>query len=462
MGSFDIDFEDNYFVVKQTPSDVTDPVTGVQTRSITYTYYTYAGEKIYELAWVGTYNVMGNDFYNTNGEIFADAYAKLQITETTENGLAYITFNEKTYVVDLESDKIIHTERADTIINRPAFDEVRGNYGYIMTKDPSGNVTEIHVYDLTKWIDCVYYYAIPSYNLQPVVLVLENGSILVQSYTVLTADAASFDVLIEANKYDIVYTVIDVATKSASNVEFGYDIKGAPAISLLKDVDGINVLEVAPIENDFVNNSAIKYLVVDNSLKVLFDLGAAMKSDMNLAVVGNNLFATNVKVGDTTVTEIIGADGAHVTYIPTGAIKHGNYLTIGTRIYNYKMEELVGYTVVRSFNEYAIAENSEEEIFFVTVVDGVFKTLPLAKFVSGAECGFVATVKVPVTDAVTGQAVLNDDGTPVMRDDYKFYNTLGTVVVDLEDEINGTVSAYMLGDGVIYVEVAGEKGYIVK
>jgi hypothetical protein len=81
--TIDIDFRANYFVVKQTPADVTDPMTGVRTKSVTYTYYTYAGEKIYELAWVGIYNAISEDFYNTNSESFEDASAKLQITETT-------------------------------------------------------------------------------------------------------------------------------------------------------------------------------------------------------------------------------------------------------------------------------------------------------------------------------------------------------------------------------------------
>ena len=466
VGTFDIDFYANYFVVKQTPSDVTDPMTGVRTRSVTYTYYTYAGEKIYELAWAGTYNEFSNDFFNANGEIFADVYTKLQINDTTENGLAYITFDEKTYVVDLESDKIIHTERADTIINRPAFDEICDNYGYVMSKNSAGQVTEIHVYDLTKWIDCVYYYAIPSYYQQPVVVVLENGNILVQSYTFLAADAVSFDAVINSNKYDIVYTVIDVATKSESLVEFGYDIKGEAAVSLLKDVDGINVLRVAPIENDFVNNNAIKYLVVDNSLKVLFDLGAAMKSDMNLAVVGNNLFATNVKVGGTTVTEIVGADGAHVTYIPTGAVKYNNYLTVGTRIYNYKMEELTGYTVVSAFREYAIATKTNDlgvdEHYFVTVVDGAFKATPI-NFYGALECGYVASVKVPATDNA-GQPLYDVDGiTPLMRDDYKFYNALGAFVVDLDDAkaYNGIYVVNTFAEGVTLVSLFGQE-YLVK
>lgn len=449
---FRITFEDYYFTVKHVPATVVDPLSGNGvSQGTTLTYYTYAGEEIYKLDWSGN-NVFGV-YTDQNGKTYEQAYADLATKVDYVDGLAYVTIAGTTYVIDPETDKIVHKENANTLVRRPAFDAVNGNYGYVYVTE-NGMVNTVYVYDLTEWIECVYSYDVPSYYLAGQVIVLDNGNLLIPSAKLLNANAVSYDAYLAGNKVDFVYTILDVATKSSSNVEFGYWIEGAVESAMLKDVEAVNVLKVYPVEDDTINDNAPMYLAVDNSLKVLFDLGAAVDFNEEMTVVGENFFKVSASVSGVNAYEILGATGNHVAYVPTTAQLYNDYLAIGGRLYTYNMNELVGYTAIYTYADYAIASKADElevvKYYFVDVDDnGAFTTKPINIDINtwqATEAGFVAYVEVQATDPA-GQPMYGADGAPVMRKDYGFYDVTGTLVaIDIADVVAGITSEDLAED----------------
>ena len=159
-----------------------------------YTYYNYAGDEIY---------TSETEMYDINDYDYT---------------VNYWYFAEETLAIDTETYTVIHQDAANVFVERPVFDYTTENYGVC---EVDGKYL---VYDLNKWIDCVYAYTVPSAYENVSVWAIAEDKLLVQAYEPLMETAINFDVEFAGDKYDIHYTVIDLVAKTATEKEFGYVI----------------------------------------------------------------------------------------------------------------------------------------------------------------------------------------------------------------------------------------------
>lgn len=254
--------------------------------------------------------------------------------------IAYITIGDTKYAYDKETLALLHKEDKGMFIERPTFDEKNEKYGYVFQGD------DIYVYDLTKWLDCVYAFTMPSYWNNAKSMVLENGNILVQYERALPAEAVSYDYLIGSAKYDVVYTIINVADGTQKNVEFGYMIQGFKLGSDYEEKytdKALNVVTVNPIEEQEINSNEKLTLIVDNELNILYSEEpklAGQREDMDL--LANNRFLTTIGYAEgTEIRAIVNEKGELVAKLPSNAeVDFGvDYIKIGTKIYDFDMNE---------------------------------------------------------------------------------------------------------------------------
>ena len=278
-----------------------------------YTYYSYAGDKLIEQT--GSYSY----------------YEEL-------NGWNYVTIDEKIYVVDAETYKVVAKELdPKTLVKYPYFDTKNDKFGY-------GNYDNtIYIYDLTKVSECAYSYDIPSYYEEARWFVLENGNVLVQAVVELKDDAISYDFFEDGEKYDIVYDMIDPAAKAVNSVEFGYYIENLeqPAEDSAYSEKALNIANVYCITNDRVDRNA-KTMVIDNELKVLFDVTSVFGSNIqNITAVAKDRYLVERVMGTdeygwpAVVKEVLNGKGEHITYLSENV-----ELTAGAVVYNGKLFDL--------------------------------------------------------------------------------------------------------------------------
>ena len=101
--------------------------------------------------------------------------------------VTYFTFGDVTYAYDNETYELLAQGPKDLFVKRPVFDEIRGNVGYFYDDE------SMQVYDLTKWIECVYIFEVSNYADESEVFELANGTYLYQSLVVLPDNAVSYD-----------------------------------------------------------------------------------------------------------------------------------------------------------------------------------------------------------------------------------------------------------------------------
>lgn len=389
-----ITFTDSYFSVRKD----TVIISSSTATNVSYAIYTYAGD------------VIGTEYRWTRSD--SDTLDIPSVSEELGQNISYVTLNETIYVINTDTNKVIYNENKDIIVKRPAMDGVQGNVGY--TYISADNT--IKIYDLTKWIDCVYSYDVPENAIDLNGWQLSNGNILVQYKVELPNSAVSYDLLEDSTKYDVVYVIIDAAEKKATAVEFGYWIEEVYVN------DGSNPLFTDKVENVFtvksIENGVMadneRTLVVGNDLSILCEI----KIKTNATLVDKGLYAQTFNFNNAeTVIELVDINGAHKGYITNNGKYGYGYKYEGTRYYNYSNELLIDlsdYTSLRSEPAYRILSKE--------VADTVDPSLTITKYFYYAN-----------GSAESAMQIIGDSG--------KNYNIIGVY------GFNGFVVSYSEGEG---------------
>ncbi|MBR2354535.1 MAG: hypothetical protein IKA76_08555 [Clostridia bacterium] len=381
-------------------------------------------------------------------------------TESLNNDLLLVDADEVCYILD-GTEVLFGGIDAKTFVDRPSFFAKSDDYGY------SQKNNKIYVYDLTKWLNCVYSYEIPSYYVNPQTALLENGTLLLHASVQLPDGAVSYDYLDNGKKYDLIYVILDPAKKTAEAVEFGY------AIAWMVALDGFSVLNeralnyavVSPIVDDRIDTNIVKAFVVDNSMKILYDLSETLKAfdgAQTIELVAENLFMIITDLGqNSTVRAIYNEKGEFICYLPQTAVLHDGFVKYDGRYYSYKMELLLdpadlGYTVEKEYEEYLILKKQDDlgidrYYFYNGIGAPALIDKENASVIQSDADHF--TVKYTLTSTVAG--------VPTVDTVYAFYDADNHHVVDLSAPHVNIIPLDEKTDRYLIIDTIG-KLYLVK
>ncbi len=329
-----------------------------------------------------------------------------------EEYVTYVLYNEKVVVYDNATLAKLEEKAPEFFVDRPEFDVVEGNLG-IIYDDYS-----MQVYDLTKWIECVYTYEVPSsYVENSEVFELANGTYLYQYSVELPDNAVSYDVYNYGYKFDLVYEIVNPTAKTATAVEFGYVIvmqmEEFPGLK----TEGKNVFAVLPINNGTLataENEA-KLLITDNELNILFSLEKLVINQDNLGfeLVADKYAKVELLLGNNVVDAIVNLETLAVTYLPASIdFTYDTCYMIDDVLYNYDG------TVKFDFRDVVDAENPVNDVTY--------------NFASKFNSYFLVakTTKTADVDETTGEPT----GTFTSVTKYYFYdvNTAGAALVEVD------------------------------
>ena len=426
-----------YFTVTATVSGINDVMEPVSTTTV-YSYMSYNGDVLYNVV-----------------EKHQDITEWTAPSIETVNSVVYITFNNTVYAFDAYDTEVIATLDKMTLVYRPEFDYVNGNYGYVYLD----SAETVFVYDLTKWVECVYSFAVPSYYENISSYYINNGNLLIQACVRLADNAISYDVIEFGGKYDIVYIIVNPAAKTATEVEFGYYINYAGASD--KNADW-NEIAAYPVVNDRIDYNHELYLTTDKDLNILFN-------DIydDATVVADNIILVTEEISDGLfVNKLINNDGEFIAYVPVNAIICDNYIVYDDKLYNFSMQEVLdpaknGYTVNAAHENYLILTKqtpsvedpsiivTEHYYYSIANNEAVKSTLENYYLVSSNELFYVIQNAVASIDSLTGTAVTQTV--------YSVFNCMGELVFTANhnvydfSEIADGVYAFYLTDGSIYI-----------
>ena len=385
-----------------------------------------------------TYETVVHQYIGYDGEVLFDVVKEYEDVEewsnyasTLNNDVVYYTFDDTVYAFDAVTYEKIATLDKLSLVYRPTYAYTTEDYGYIYLDNT------IFVYDLNNWVECLYSYTIPSYYQNANRFYINDGKILVQAEVSLLSSATSYDFVRGGAKYDLVYVVIDPATKTATEVEFGYYIISASDIST--DEKALNKFIVNPIVDDRINSNQRLYLVADKDFNV------------TVGVDNPNFYFVDKDV--ILVTEIIGANGASVrklvnattgeliAYVADKANVHENYITYDGKYYDFNMKPILDpvaeeYNIYETETEYMILtktvateedpESFVTEYYFFSADKGAVKLDFVNLSVrSSREYGYIISHEVEKVDEKTGEkytatvyTFINNENEVVFTSDY--------------------------------------------
>ena len=321
VDSAEISFDFNYFYFC---------VNYVGTELARYTNYTYAGEVIGETyEWDALVNAEDRYTFKMDTVELDYYYSDISVN--------YLIDSEGTvYAFDAVTNEILHSESEDTIVFRPEFDTVCGDFGYQFDNDTS----TLYVYDLTKWIDCIMTYTV-SANYEYNIFTLENGNVLIQTVNFADRYAVSYDIIFYGDKCNIDYFIVDPVAKQVKSVEFGYYVVGVDTSIMGLTENAQNVLVIRPVKNDRIDFNSHIYVVVDNELNIKTDITDYVNS--NAVLIADGVFVGEVRYNNSSayVNCIMTADGSIVRYLPKNAFIGDTYIEINNKFYDFDMNPLV-------------------------------------------------------------------------------------------------------------------------
>lgn len=408
-----------------------------------YECYTYGGEKLYSLQWKSN---------NEDGKLWSDVEVVPSVN--TKNGVAYVTIENDVFAFDSDNDEYLgfKFDKA-SLVCRPEFNKVVDNYGYIEYQG------KLFIYDLTQWIDCIYSFEI--YDSVGIItcewFVLSNGNVLIQRISKLPNMAVSYDVSENGYKLDLTYTLIDVAEKTAANVEFGYYILAVQPLDDFDELTAENLFIVNKIENSvivpaetclFVSNEVSE----DGKLQIVCD---STEFVLDWYIVDDDLFLVTERYDSSTEAQkIVDKTGKLVTYIPEGATVEDTYIFYDGNYYNFKMELIIDcdkYEVERINDVYAILKETEQvndaEGAVTIVTNYYYYKFGASEYVK-LDAGYDG-----ITDYIWGCVVhfeVTDETTGTVTHINKMFNDNAELLLELGDS---TVENFYVIDGGYVVEI---------
>ncbi len=400
-------------------------------------------------------------YYTRSGSVISAASEENSCRSYQEkDGLAILLLGDTYYIYDLETEKTVHTVQKDAYIARPHFDAVRANYGFVKMNG------KVYVYDLTKWIECVYSYELPSHYTNCDVFYLENGNILVQGFNLLQSSSINYDILLGDNKYDMKYILVDIATKEAKEVEFGYYITSCdtPLNMGLEEFYTTNVKNIIEMQT-IVNKLPAKEITVvaDNSLGIVTEIKSLLPEltdmeDDSLVLAENRMLVT-IKYGEgSTVLKILNEKGEAVATVPSGARFYDGFIMINGKYYDFDMKlafdpEASEMTVEEQYENYLLLDKDGDTYFWTLgleapqlIVDSLNEetegTTVTQRITIENEYGFVV-------ETVTTTA--GDEG-PVVTRSYTLFNINGQKVLTSEKSIENVMFNRVQNVFFIYIE----------
>ena len=410
------------------------------------TYYTLSGKIIQnEDAVEGEYlNVAGAD---TNGDF------------------TYVTLGNTTFVIDNATYDIVHSELSSKFVERPTFYDVVGNYGYVLRNN------RVLVYDLTKWIDCVFSYDISSARAdQAELFVLNNGNALIQSFIRLPNSSVNYDVTVGGEKYDVCYTLINVTEKTATDVELGYYIDDIEIVA--NDDDNAfssavkNVISVTTIENKMLGHDLI--LFADDDLKILGENGAIMPDAKieSFELIATNRFVGTVVYGEGSSVRILyNESGAPIATLPNAAIIKTDFIYENGRFYDFDMKLLLdaserNMNVVTVYPTYALLQDENYVTYYYSTSTREPVQVAAAADFSVEELTY-PVVGTSLIDATADYFVVKTTTYPapgeITQYTYKIYNSKNNLILNCESigvsdiEVLGDIAVIVLNDGNVYI-----------
>ena len=434
-----IDFSDCYFTVRVTITGYSSDYYEYVSNTPVYLYMSYNGQVLYNLV-----------------EALVDLDTWAGPSRESVNNVTYVTFANTVYAFEKNTTNLIATLDKMSLVYRPKFDYVNGNYGYVYLNNKHVGL----VYDLTKWVDCVYSYDFPSYYENMEFFFINNGNLLVQACVRLADNAVSYDVLENGAKYDIVYLLINPATKTATEIEFGYYIVSAEASD--KNADW-NEVVAYPIVNDRVDYNHALELITDKDLKILFN-----DTYDNATVVADGIILVSEEISNGLyVNKLINTAGDLIAYVPASASIHDNYIVYDGKLYNFSMQMIFdpakeGYVVNYCLENYLLlsklvpsVDNPESlvlEYYYYNIATKEANKFNFAHFylTNVDELYFVVRHDV---------AVVDNFGETSIKTVYSVFNYNGELIFE---DTSFVINSYKIGDGVYDFDMDDGSTYIVK
>ena len=423
-------------VKKETEVDTTDIYNIHYNYTTTTMLYTFAGELID--------TAVDNDSYSSvtatiNGDFnpTRDDYVYLTVEKKDEMGALVKTI----YALDAKTGALITIEGSkgepNFYMRRPTFSHVEGKLGYIL------GANSFKLYNLDKWIDCVYQYTYPSFWTDAKTYVLNNGNILVQYKETLSADAVNFDYKENDVKYDLVQVIIDVETKAQKEVELGYVINSCDYVKANWTDAALNVFNVTAIENEKINTNNTFTAVLDNDLKFLYAHKAnVIGLDINsLELVANGVFKATVNYASNISREVlVDADGnlieGHNGILPNNySIEEATQtITIAGKV--YKMDMVTELLNRADYTSYTIKDGYAVLAVYHAEIPGI-PGVPAVPG-EGDEPGTPEIPEVPAIPAYTEYFYFNGTAAPVKLSGnaYTFRENYFVEVIETKTEID--------------------------
>lgn len=432
--------------------DDSDPDDGYWSSRTYYAYYLADGTKVFD-----------------ERDHIDDGKWDMPTDFANDGRYAYVTIGDVKYAYDIETCALAGQGDVGTFVNRPMFIYETDAYGYVM------NNGKIFVYDLSKWIECVYSYEVPT---SAETWVLANGNILVQETVTLPAGAVNYDYTDGMYKYDLVYTVVDVAAKSAKEIEFGYYILNARVVDEYDDYSAAvkNVLNVQAIKDKNLGKSLA--LACDDALAIIAEESAVLPQFVDSVYpIAENVFFGTVVYGDgSEVDKLFDASGAELATLPNGAWARSAYVECNGKYYDFTMklifdpmaDEDAPYFVIAERQGYLLLRNGDDYYYWnasLTAPVMIAKATNVPEASSDPDADPVVTPNPVIeqvlvdwynleyfivkTTTTTASEVAGED--PTVDVEYKVYNADNKCILTTETAVEISV-------GSEYIVATDEKG----
>lgn len=275
-------------------------------------------------------------YYFKNGTLFLDE-AKTKKDETfyapvfndLRDGIIYYTVDDTMYAFNFDTYAKLGEGAKDTFVKRPTFTYATDALGIVK----QGN--EYFVYDLAKWIECVYSYEAPA-NAQT--FILNNGNILVQESVILPNSAVNYDYTDGNNKYDLVHTVVDIAAKTTANLELGYYVTYVENI----DGEGAEKVKNGLYVQTIVNKNLAKelFLICDDALAIIAEYNAVLPNFVDdVELIADNVFLATVVYGEgSSIRKLFNAKGEEIVTLPNSAVLYDTFILDNGKFYDFTMK----------------------------------------------------------------------------------------------------------------------------